>query len=77
MESSIKQLAKAIREDIIAIRHDIHQHPELSFQEERTAQKVETYLKGLGLETHRISNTGVWAMIQGEAGPGKTLALRA
>ncbi|MEN9345368.1 MAG: hypothetical protein RLZZ60_837, partial [Bacteroidota bacterium] len=40
-------------------------------------QKVETYLKGLGLETHRISNTGVWAMIQGEAGPGKTLALRA
>ena len=77
MESSIKQLAKAIREDIIAIRHDIHQHPELSFQEERTALKVETYLKGLGLETHRISNTGVWAMIQGEAGPGKTLALRA
>ena len=77
MESSIKQLAKAIREDIIAIRHDIHQHPELSFQEERTAQKVETHLKGLGLETHRISNTGVWAMIQGEAGPGKTLALRA
>lgn len=77
MESSIKQLAKAIREDIIAIRHDIHQHPELSFQEERTAQKVETYLKGLGLETHRISNTGVWAMIQGEAGIGKTLALRA
>ena len=77
MESSIKQLAKAIREDIIAIRHDIHQHPELSFQEERTAQKVETYLKGLGLETHRISNTGVWAMILGEAGPGKTLALRA
>ena len=77
MESSIKQLAKAIREDIIAIRHDIHQHPELSFQEERTAQKVETYLKGLGLETHRISNTGVWAMIQGEAGLGKTLALRA
>lgn len=77
MEARIKHLAKAIHEDIIAIRHDIHMHPELSFQEERTAQKVEQYLQGLGLETHRISKTGVWAMIQGEAGPGKTLALRA
>jgi metal-dependent amidase/aminoacylase/carboxypeptidase family protein len=49
----------------------------LSFQEENTAILVENYLQNLGLKTHRISGTGVWAMIHGELGEGKTIALRA
>lgn len=77
MIDHIKQAAREIKNEITAIRHDIHSHPELSFCEERTAALVEKYLQGLGLKTNRISNTGVWAMIEGEGGNGPTVALRA
>jgi amidohydrolase len=77
MIDHIKQAAREIKNEITEIRHDIHSHPELSFCEERTAALVENYLQSLGLKTHRISNTGVWAMIEGEAGQGRTVALRA
>jgi amidohydrolase len=77
MKARIKSLAKDIKSEIIGIRHSIHSNPELSFQEENTAKLVENYLQNLGLETHRISGTGVWAMIQGGLGAGKTIALRA
>ncbi len=77
MKARIKSLAKEIKSEIIGVRHSIHSNPELSFQEENTAVLVENYLQNLGLETHRISGTGVWAMINGELGEGKTIALRA
>lgn len=77
MKARIKSLAKEIKSEIIGVRHSIHSNPELSFQEENTAILVENYLQNLGLETHRISGTGVWAMINGELGEGKTIALRA
>ncbi len=77
MKARIKSLAKEIKSEIIGVRHSIHSNPELSFQEENTATLVENYLQNLGLETHRISGTGVWAMIHGELGEGKTIALRA
>jgi amidohydrolase len=77
MKARIKSLAKEIKSEIIGVRHSIHSNPELSFQEENTAVLVENYLQNLGLETQRISGTGVWAMIHGELGEGKTIALRA
>lgn len=77
MKARIKSLAKEIKSEIIGVRHSIHSNPELSFQEENTAILVENYLQNLGLETYRISGTGVWAMINGELGEGKTIALRA
>lgn len=77
MEQRIKTLAKALKPDLIAIRHDIHSHPELSFNEERTATLVENYLQKLGLKTNRISKTGVWAIIEGNNPDGKTIGLRA
>lgn len=76
VQEIIKTKAKDISHEIIAIREHIHSNPELSFQEFETANYVENYLKNLGLKTHRISNTGVWAMING-AKPGKTVGLRA
>lgn len=63
---NIKQYANEIKQEVIEIRHHIHSNPELSFEEENTAQFVENYLKQLGLTPHRISNTGVWAMIEGK-----------
>jgi amidohydrolase len=76
LKELIIEKAKILKNEIIDVRHHIHQNPELSFNEFNTANYVEHFLKDLGLETHRISNTGVWAMIKGSQ-PGKTLALRA
>lgn len=55
---------------------DLHQHPELSFQEHRTAQQVQEAIVPLGLEvTAEVGGTGVVAMIRN--GPGPIIMLRA
>ncbi|MDP6165596.1 MAG: M20 aminoacylase family protein [Gammaproteobacteria bacterium] len=46
-------------------RRDIHTHPELGFDEVRTANKVAQLLEGFGLEVHRnVGNTGVVGVLQ-------------
>lgn len=61
--------AKAIEEQIIAWRRDIHMHPELGFQEFRTARLVAETLTSMGIEAETgIGKTGVVARI-GEGGP--------
>ena len=46
-------------------RHDIHRHPELAFEEQRTADKVAGLLEGFGLEVHTgIGNTGVVGLLR-------------
>jgi amidohydrolase len=64
------------RPELIALRRDFHQHPELGFEEHRTATVVETYLQALGLATERVAGTGVVALLEGDK-PGPTLMLRA
>jgi amidohydrolase len=59
-----------------ALRRDFHMHPELGFQEVRTAGIVARELNELGLEvTTAVAETGVVAMIEG-AQPGPTALLR-
>lgn len=70
--------AKAMREDLVSIRRDIHRHPELAFQEQRTAEKGLAWFRGLGLHVHtNIAGTpGLIATLDtGRAGP--TLLIRA
>ena len=63
--------------DVIAIRRDLHQHPELGFEERRTAAFVAGRLRALGFEvTEEIGGTGVVGVMRG-ARPGKTIMLRA
>jgi amidohydrolase len=63
--------------DVIAIRRDLHQHPELGFEERRTAALVATRLRELGYEvTEGIGVTGVVGVMRGTR-PGKTIMLRA
>ncbi len=58
------------------LRRDFHRHPELGFQEERTAGIVARELKELGLEVSTgIAETGVVAIIEG-ARPGAVALLR-
>ena len=62
--------------DVIRWRREIHRHPELGFEEERTGALVETELRKAGVDTSRVAKTGVVGMLRG-AHPGKTIALRA
>ena len=58
-------------------RHDIHQHPELSFQETRTAALVANHLKSLGLEVRTgVGGNGVVGVLRGGR-PGPVVGLRA
>lgn len=65
---SLHNKAQALREEAVAIRRDLHQHPELGFQEVRTAGIVAEYLAGLGLSVETgVGKTGVVGVVQGEA----------
>ena len=67
---------ESYRDELIALRRDFHQHPELGFEEHRTAEIVESYLKDLGLATRRVAGTGVVALLDGSH-LGPVLMLRA
>lgn len=62
---------------MVGVRHDLHQHPELGFEEHRTAGLVAATLSDLGIETRTgVGGTGVVGLLRGSS-PGKTVALRA
>lgn len=66
-----------LSDEVILIRRDLHMHPELGFEEHRTAGIVAQRLRGLGYEVHeRIGGTGVVGVIRGTK-PGRTIMLRA
>ena len=62
---------QALADEVIALRRDFHQHPELEFDLPRTSQKVAEYCKSIGLEVKTgIGQSGVVAMLEGgKAGP--------
>lgn len=62
---------------LVEWRHDFHQHPELGFDEYRTAEKVAGLLQSFGLEVHQgVGNTGVVGVLQKGNGT-KSIGLRA
>jgi hippurate hydrolase len=57
------------QEEVRSWRHDIHRHPELGFQENRTAGKVAGLLTEFGLDVHTgIGGTGVVGVLKRGAG---------
>lgn len=63
--------------ELTRIRRDIHAHPEIGFEETRTALVVADLLSSWGIEVHRqIGGTGVVGVIRGK-GPGRRIGLRA
>jgi hippurate hydrolase len=73
----LTDLLRADHLELTAIRRDIHAHPELAFEEHRTAALVADYLEGLGLETHRgIGKTGVVGVLRAGSGQ-RAIGLRA
>lgn len=60
--SNLKSEAEALRERLVSIRRQIHQHPEYGFQEFETARLVAKTLKELGARvTEGVAQTGVMA----------------
>ncbi|MCZ6658677.1 MAG: amidohydrolase, partial [Gammaproteobacteria bacterium] len=73
----IDRAASAMEAQVIAWRRDIHEHPELSNREVRTAKLIARHLRSLGLDvTTGIAHTGVVGVLKG-ARPGPVVALRA
>ncbi|OZG63301.1 amidohydrolase [Bifidobacterium lemurum] len=67
-----------IDEELIAIRHHLHAHPERSFREFETTVYLERQLADHGIEIlDNPMETGVVGLIEGSAGPGPCVALRA
>src|SRR5579884_92980 len=71
------QLPDELVADVVALRRDFHKHPELGFEEHRTAGIVAQRLQTLGFDVHTgIAGTGVVGVMKG-ALPGRTVMLRA
>ena len=65
-------------DELVAIRRDLHAHPEIGFEEVRTSNIVAEKLAAWGIEVHRgIGKTGVIGILHGTGGPGRRIGLRA
>jgi amidohydrolase len=75
--AAIDRMVERIAPELIALRRELHQHPELAFEEHETARAVTGYLQGLGITPQTgIAKTGVVGVIEG-VGPGPTVGVRA
>lgn len=76
--NEIKQAVAERTEEMIALRRDLHRHPELAFKEVRTHGIVAEKLHSLNLDqvTTEVAKTGVTAVLKGGK-PGKTVLVRA
>src|SRR3989442_12547589 len=69
--------AIAIEPEIIKIRREIHQRPELAYQEQTTAKLVAEQLKALGIQVKQgIGGTGILGILKGPK-TGRDVALGA
>ncbi|HEY5747365.1 MAG TPA: M20 family metallopeptidase [Chryseolinea sp.] len=77
LRDKIKALSAEILPEIIRIRRHLHQHPELSFQEQATSAYVKSRLDEIGITWRPIADTGVLATIEGQLPASNVVAHRA
>jgi amidohydrolase len=71
-----KTEAEALRKELVAWRRDFHMHPELSFQEFRSAEVIAVCLAELGYQVQTgVAQTGVVGLLEGHA-PGPVVMAR-
>ena len=69
---------KDFQNDLVAIRRDIHAHPEIGFEETRTSAIVADLLETWGITVHRgVGGTGVVGELRGNHNSNKRIGLRA
>ena len=75
---SIVDWIRGYQDELVAIRRDLHAHPEIGFEEERTAKIVAERLAAWGIEVHRgIGKTGVVGVLRSGGGNARRIGLRA
>ena len=75
--SGLEKDYSAIESKVVEWRREIHQNPELSNREFKTAEKIANHLKSLGIEVQTgVAHTGVVGVLKGGQ-DGKVVALRA
>ncbi|HEX7003042.1 MAG TPA: M20 family metallopeptidase [Trueperaceae bacterium] len=77
MHDALFRRLDALFPELVEFRRDLHMHPELSFQEERTPARIADFHRSLGLDVRTgVGGRGVVARLEGSR-PGPTVALRA
>ncbi|WP_419958726.1 amidohydrolase [Psychrobacillus psychrotolerans] len=78
MREKLMEMLDARKDEMIQIRRYLHEHPELSFKEEKTSRYIAEFYKGKGVEiqTNIGNGYGIIVTIVG-AKRGKTIGLRA
>ena len=75
---SIVDRIRSYQDELVAIRRDLHAHPEIGFEEERTSAIVAERLAAWGIEVHRgIGKTGVVGILRSGGGNSRRIGLRA
>lgn len=70
-------VSDALKERLVTLRRDIHEHPELAFEEVDTAERLENALRDVGVDdVQRIGKTGIVARVPGRGAPGSVVAIR-
>ena len=78
IEERIRATIREILPEIVGLRHELHRHPELHFEEHWTSDRISAFLENAGIDHTRghARGTGIVAVIEG-ARPGPAVALRA
>jgi hippurate hydrolase len=77
LREHIQRLSREFAEDAVAIRHHLHMHPELSYQEFETSQFIQQQLREAGIPFRVMATTGVVGLIEGKNPGSRIVALRA
>ena len=77
LKEKIQELAKAYADEFIAVRHQLHANPELSYKEFETSVLVQEKLQSWGIPFQIMATTGVVGLIKGKNPEKKVIALRA
>ncbi|HEX6818379.1 MAG TPA: amidohydrolase [Ktedonobacterales bacterium] len=77
-QDELKAEIAARHGELVELRRYFHERPETAFEERETARDIAERLRRSGLEVMEgVGKTGVVGLLRGEAGPGKTLLVRA
>ena len=78
MRNQLMEMLESRKDAMIEIRRYLHEHPELSFKEEKTAQYIADFYNGKDVEVQRNVGNGYGMIVTIKGGkPGKTIGLRA
>lgn len=77
LHQKIKSLAAQYKQEFIKVRHHLHAHPELSYQEFETSAFVQQQLQEMGIPFTVMAGTGVVGLIEGNNPSSRIIALRA